>query len=356
MSEQQSVISPPQNSEDMALHANEEGLDVDFEGMVREEEALEQEEIPDQEEQARQGAVSGNSKDLATIPKVGDLLKNAEGTAPRAARAPKLPSAREIEDHELTHCPPRSWCDHCVRGQYKDERHLQIKGELAESSVVRVSLDYTYLTEDVKGVEADHEKGETAKTSMAVLVMVETLCRSVWGYACETKGGSEEWVVDQVVEDIETIGLASERIIIKGDQESSLTDLQRQIAKARCGYGSALESSRVGDSNSNGRVERAIQDLCGLVRTLRSCLEEKVGGKIHLNDLVVPWIVRHAGHLITMCRIREDGRTAYQLMKGRRTNAKLVMFGEFFLSKSPRRSNEYENSRIHRNSDAGYDL
>ena len=136
MSEQQSVISPPQNSEDMAVDATENGLDVDFEGMVREEEALEQEEIPDQEEQARQGAVSGNSKDFATIPKVRDLLKNAEGTTPRAARAPKLPSAREIEDHELSHCPPRSLCDHCVRGQYTDERHFQIQGELAESSVV----------------------------------------------------------------------------------------------------------------------------------------------------------------------------------------------------------------------------
>ena len=72
------------------------------------------------------------------------------------------------------------------------------------------------------------------------------------------------------------------------------------------------------------------------MRTLRSCFEEKGGGKIHLNDLVVPWIVRHAGHLITMCRIREDGRTAYQLMKGRRTNAKLVMFGECILFKIPK--------------------
>ena len=42
MSEQQSAISPPQNSEDMAVDANEEGLDVDFEGMVKEEEPLKQ--------------------------------------------------------------------------------------------------------------------------------------------------------------------------------------------------------------------------------------------------------------------------------------------------------------------------
>ena len=29
-----------------------------------------------------------------------------EVQAPRAAKAPRVPSAREVEDHELTHCPP----------------------------------------------------------------------------------------------------------------------------------------------------------------------------------------------------------------------------------------------------------
>ena len=71
--------------------------------MAREEEALEQQEIPIAEKQAGQGAkFSGDSQGLATIPKVSDLLRSAEGAAPHAARAPKLPSTREIEDHELT--------------------------------------------------------------------------------------------------------------------------------------------------------------------------------------------------------------------------------------------------------------
>ena len=99
--------------------------------------------------------------------------------------------------------------------------------------MVRISLDYTYFTETVKGTEEEHENGETAKTSMTVLVIVETLCRSVWAYVCETKGGSEDWAVDRIVYDTATFGLSGERIILKGDQESSLTDFQRQIAKAR---------------------------------------------------------------------------------------------------------------------------
>ena len=29
---------------------------------------------------------------------------------------PILPSRQEVEDHEKTHLPYRSWCTHCVRG------------------------------------------------------------------------------------------------------------------------------------------------------------------------------------------------------------------------------------------------
>ena len=64
-----------------------------------------------------------------------------EGQAPRALRAPRIPSAREVESHELSRCPPRSWCDHCVRGQAKDRPRTKISGEYADSSIVRVSMD-----------------------------------------------------------------------------------------------------------------------------------------------------------------------------------------------------------------------
>ena len=61
----------------------------------------------------------------------------------------------------------------------------------------------------------------------------ETRCRSLWSYACGAKEGSEESLVDQIVADMETIGSAEERIIVKTDQESSNTELQRSIANAR---------------------------------------------------------------------------------------------------------------------------
>ena len=65
-------------------------------------------------------------------------------------------------------------------------------------------------------------------------------------------------------------------------------------------------------------------------------LEERLDVKIHVTGPVVPWLVRHAAHTITSSRIREDGRTAYQLMKGRRSNVRLVPFCETVLFKTPK--------------------
>ena len=142
-------------------------------------------------------------------------------------------------------------------------------------------------------------------------------------------------MVEQIVEDLETIGLPNERIILKADQETSMTDIQQAVAKLRKGHGSAIEQSRVGDSNSNSRIERVIQDFKGLTRALRSALEAKIGGKIQLSDPIVPFIVRHAAHIINVSRVREDGRTAWQKMKGRRSNTKMLPFGEVILFKIP---------------------
>ncbi len=286
---------------------------------------------------------TANKDDIDLEVKTGDEEKFrcepcglGEGELHKAARSPRRPSPKEVEDHELTHCPYRAWCDHCVRGQAKDDAHMTIKGDLAESSVVRVVMDYCFLKEGVTEKATAHEDSTTAKTSMTVVVMMETLCHSLWAYAVESKGAGEVWMTEQIVEDIETVGLANERIIVKADQEPAIIDVQRGVAKARAGHGTALENSKVGDSNSNGRIERCIQDFKGLVRTLRSDVEAKIGEKINLEHPLVPWLVRHAAHIITRCRVREDGRTAYQLMKGRRCNAKLVPFAETVLFKIPK--------------------
>ena len=85
----------------------------------------------------------------------GEDVANPEGTEPweaevqRPAVSPKMPSAAEREAHELTHCPPRSWCDHCVKGQSKDDPHRLVKeSAFGSSDVPRINMDYAYLKEN----------------------------------------------------------------------------------------------------------------------------------------------------------------------------------------------------------------
>ena len=117
--------------------------------------------------------------------------------------------------------------------------------------------------------------------------MQESECRSVWSYAVDKKGSSEEWAIQQICEDLETVGLKQDRIIIKDDQEPAIIDVAKERAANRDGrFGTALDNSRVGDSDSNGTIERPIQDVEGQCRTMRSALEEKIGNKITLRSAI----------------------------------------------------------------------
>ena len=303
-----------------------------------------------------------------------------ESDRPRGIRDPGQPSAAERAEHDLSHIPARPWCRHCIRGKAKDKPSLKIRGAYSENLIPRVRLDYCFLTENERDdveqgrqdrpgddraapqeeaiPERDEDEDEVAEifgdflatdnveeeadtepssTTMTVLVMQESACRSVWAYAVQHKGSSETWVTDQIVEDLDTVGLRNDRIVIKSDQETSANDIAREIAKCRASvYGTGLENSAIGDSDSNGTIERAIQDVEGQTRTLRSALEERIAVKVRLSSSVVPWMVRHAACLITRCRVRPSGRTSFQLMKGRRSNAKLVEFGEVVHFKIPK--------------------
>ena len=60
----------------------------------------------------------------------GDVLEPAEeeqfGTRnPRRMLDPKLPSQREVDEHNLTHLPYRNWCKHCVFGKGRHAPHFK---------------------------------------------------------------------------------------------------------------------------------------------------------------------------------------------------------------------------------------
>ena len=118
----------------------------------------------------------------------------------RPIRDPGQPTPAEVAEHDLTHIPFRPWCPACVKGKAKDKMSRRIQGDVAENLVPRVRLDYCFLTENLETVEGEHGEEDTTKAASTgtVLVMQESECRSIWAYAVEHKGGSENWVADQM--------------------------------------------------------------------------------------------------------------------------------------------------------------
>ena len=123
--------------------------------------------------------------------------ESGEAEASRKVLQPRAPTAEERRIHGLTHCPYRSWCEHCVRGQSEEYPHRSVVGPTGESTITRVIMDCCYFAEGERRKEDDHTESKEANVSLTTLVMKETLYGSVWAYALNTKSVSEDpWVAD----------------------------------------------------------------------------------------------------------------------------------------------------------------
>ena len=94
------------------------------------------------------------------------------------------------------------------------------------------------------------------------------------------------------------------------------------------------EASPVGSSQSNGFIERAIQDEEGQIRTIKSDLESRIQGAIPSSHNLVPWLVEYAAVLLNRGQVGSDGKTAYERLKGKKASLPGLQFGERILWKS----------------------
>ena len=75
----------------------------------------------------------------------------AQGERARPLPQPRLPSRQEVQEHELTHIPHRSWCVHCVRGAGRFDAHrrrARQDEEQREQHMTTWSIDYAFMIDD----------------------------------------------------------------------------------------------------------------------------------------------------------------------------------------------------------------
>lgn len=251
----------------------------------------------------------------------------AQAVKPRVARSPREPTFLERERHEVTHIPLRTWCRHCMLGRCKDVYHSRL-GD-GSDDVPRVGMDYMHISDHGVTNKID-EIPENIDETITMLVLKDAWHKSIWVYPVEGKGvTAAQWLPDRVKADMASSGLDNCMLVVKSDQEPAIKELQEEIARQRRVDGAVvtvIENSKVGDSSSNGRTERAIQDVGGMIRTLKFALEARTGGgKIPLSHPVILWIAKHAAAQITRYQARaERGIDGIWLGTDIKTSANIV--------------------------------
>ena len=114
---------------------------------------------------------------------------------------------------------------------------------------------------------------------------------------------------------------------MKCDGDPALKSVQEEVKRRRT-ESTVLENSPVGDSRANGSAERAVQAIGEQVRVLRRGLERRLGLKVSGKHPVMAWLVEHAADVLSKNQVGGDGRTAYELLKGKKSQQETVEFGE----------------------------
>ena len=128
------------------------------------------------------------------------------------------------------------------------------------------------------------------------------------------------------------VALGHNRLILKTDQEPAMVALQEYI-KAASNSEIIPRKSPVGESQSNGVVEKAVTDIEDQVRTLKDAAECRLNFRIGVKSPLLTWPVEHAAWWYNNCHEGTDKKTAIERLQGGRSVKPLTEFGEGMLYK-----------------------
>jgi hypothetical protein len=270
----------------------------------------------------------------------------------KVAPSPKQPSAADIELHRITHWPYRSWCEECVKGRGLGEQRGTHVGRDHEIPIV--GLDYFYMTE--KGLEhrsdlayANDAEVKAARECGDIVLCIVIRCyasKNIFCHEVPCKGDDEDrFVVNLAVEDIGWLGHT--RVILKSDQERSLVALVTRALEVLKFKVDKLESisvehSQKYDSQASGGTEIGVRAVRGLFRTMRLCIEKRIGRGLPVKHPVSSWLLEHVSLLLNACVRGEDGLTPWARVRGRAFGQRLIGFGERVLWKLPTKGPQHD--------------
>ena len=115
-----------------------------------------------------------------------------EAKVAKPARDPGAPTKAEIEAHEATHLPFRSWCPTCIAGRRDNPPHTRREDE--ERQVPEVMLDYGFV----------RRQNETE--NLTILIVKDSDSRAIRGAVMRQKGVCIQEATERATEIIKGFG------------------------------------------------------------------------------------------------------------------------------------------------------
>ena len=210
-----------------------------------------------------------------------------EADPKRVLVTPTLPSQSDVDKHREDHLPYASWCDHCVEGRGREMGHPAV--DRSARAISTISFDYLFMNN--KGEFVERKKGddevdaETVKNGVKILVVKDSKNKAVFAHVVPSKGiDVKQFAVSVLLDDIKWLGYV--RLTLKSDNEPAIVKLLTESLKGirvstEPGVEQVMEEHPPPfDSQANGDVEAAAKTVRGQTRTLRSCLESRLGYRI----------------------------------------------------------------------------
>ena len=266
------------------------------------------------------GEPHAESAAAAVSSEAADEEDAQDATVIQAARRPDEPTRQEIEDHEASGCAQyRSWCRYCVAGQGRAEPH--VAHDRGESSICHFCFDYGYMGDDVSDEHAS-----------PILISKSDHDRWINADVLQSKGVVHPHSVKVLVTNVVKGGWA--KLMMKCDTEAPIVALRAAAAKVLTethGKSIIFEDPAKAESQSNGLAENTVKQVKGVVRSQKTYIEELHGITLLQDSPVLTWVVRNAAMCINVGRRGRDGRTAYELRRGKPFRRKLIPITEHVL-------------------------
>ena len=248
--------------------------------------------------------------------KSGEEMEPEAGVRrPERMADPRMPNRAEVEEHRKTHLPFRNWCKHCVRGRGVEEPHRRQKEEVG---IPEVHVDFMFMGDEGKD------------RKLTILVAKERTTKMTMATVLPSKS-SGAFAARRTVAFMREIGCEFGDITMKSDNEEAIKAVVSDVVRVRAAGGPGrvnVETSKTHSSASNGMVERGIRSVQGMIRVLRSALEDRIGTKIDGEHGIWPWLVEHVAFLLNRGEVGHDGKTAYERCKAKRGKMPGIELGE----------------------------